>query len=136
MFYYSNFGNASDAFKVLPVITYIFWLSFFVLFFFAFNFCYWKLDLKHVLKDSISQNRKIKCYRQSILKFKFLPLFETLWSNLFINFVVYNFRILVRNIYFESSNCLETITHTWILKILRIPSYRHGAIQDNFRLHR
>ena len=29
-------------------------------------------------------------------------------SGLFINFVVYNFCILVCNIYFESSNCLET----------------------------
>ena len=72
-------GNASDAFKVLPVITYILAQYFF---FFAFNFCYWKLDLKHVLKDSISQDWKIKRYRQNILKFKFLPLFETLLSNL------------------------------------------------------
>ena len=29
-------------------------------------------------------------------------------SGLFIHFVVYKFRILVRNIYLESSNCLET----------------------------
>ena len=43
-------------------------------------------------------------------------------SGLFINFVVYNFRILVRYIYFESSKRLETLKKLCFKNSLKIGS--------------